>query len=291
MACARWGFSFLDMPLSEIAVSGLSFAYRDKTTLTDINLTVKNDAKLAILGANGSGKTTLAQFLAGWLPDGHTYGGSVTCDGRPWHEWPLAERATMVQLIGQIPVRHLSARAFTVREEVAFGPENLNLPLPEIRQRTERVLAQCRIEHLADRDPFTLSGGEQQRLVIAASLALHPKFLILDEPLTNLDPEAREHVLTLLDSLSSQCAVVLLETNPDIALAFADEYVLLGDARICARGSARDVLLNVLSLEKLGLPAVPRACRELGLFANLTDQELPLYLNELQQMAGAQSHA
>lgn len=279
------------MPLSEITVENLTFAYRDKPTLTNVSLSVKAGTRLAILGGNGSGKSTLAQFLAGWLPDGQSFSGSVTCDGRPWSAWSLADRATMVQLVGQIPVRHLSGRAFTVREEVAFGPENLNLPLADIRERTQRALAECRIEQLADRDPFTLSGGEQQRLVIAAALALQPKFLVLDEPLTNLDPEARNYVLTLLTELSKERAIVLFETNPDIALAFGDWFAFLDEGAIVVEGTGRDVLFNKLSTAKIGLPSVARACRELGLFAALPDEALPLTLGELKEMTKAQDNA
>lgn len=270
--------------MAGIAVSHLTFAFGDKPVLDNVSLEIRAGARLAILGGNGSGKTTLAHFLAGWLPDGRPHQGTVTCDGRPWTEWSLAERACAVQLVGQVPVRHLSGRAFTVREEVAFGPENLNLPISEIQARTERALAQCRLEQLAERDPFTLSGGEQQRLVIAAALALEPRFLVLDEPLTNLDPEAREHVLALLLSLPRDRAVVLLETSPDAALAFAEDFMLLDGGRITAHGSARDVLLHGCAVRTLGLPSIPRACRELGLFGELADSELPLSLDEAKEL-------
>lgn len=266
-----------------IAVSRLTFAFGDKPVLENVSLEVGAGARLAILGGNGGGKTTLAHFLAGWLPDGRPHHGTVTCDGKPWPDWSLAGRACAVQLVGQVPVRHLSGRAFTVREEVAFGPENLKLPLAEIRERTDKALAQCRLEALAERDPFTLSGGEQQRLVIAAALALEPRFLILDEPLSNLDPEAREHVLSLLLSLPRDRAVVMFETSPDAALAFAEEFIFLNDGRIAAHGSAHEVLLHPDAVRTLGLPSIPRACRELGLFGTFADNELPLTLDEATQ--------
>lgn len=275
--------------MSDIVVSGLGFAYRDRLVLADIDLVIEPGARLAILGGNGSGKTTLAKWLAGWLPDGGRHSGTVACDDRPWPQWTPAERAATVQLVGQIPQRHLSGRAFTVREEVAFGPENLNLPLAEIRARTERAMGECRIEHLADRDPFTLSGGEQQRLVIAAALALEPRFLILDEPLTNLDPDARGHILSLLSSLPPDRAVVLFDTSPDTALSVANQFQFMSEGQILARGNARQVLLHQETIRALGLPSVPRACRELALFDDLPDSDMPLSVDEARQRsAGGQ---
>lgn len=247
-----------------IEARNLSFGYRSRPVLDRVTLCVEPGARLAVLGANGSGKSTLAQWLAGWQGEGAS-SGHVHADGRPWRDWPLAERARAVQLVGQIPVQHLSGRAFTVWEEAAFGPENLALPVSEIKRRVDHALALCKLSHLSARDPFTLSGGEQRRLVLASALALEPRCLVLDEPLSNLDPEAREGVTAVLRALPAETALVVLETNPDIALSLASRFALLHEGRIAVEGSAREVLLHPLTVEAVGPPAVAQAYAELGL--------------------------
>jgi energy-coupling factor transport system ATP-binding protein len=267
--------------LALIEVSGLSFAYGERKVLDDVGFTVSPGERLAILGGNGSGKSTLAYWLAGWLPRaGAASSKAVLFDGRPWSALPLAERAGAVQLVGQIPAQHLSGRAFTVREEIAFGPENLGLPVSEIETRIAYALAVCRLEPLADRNPFTLSGGEQQRLVIAAALALKPAFLILDEPFTNLDPESRDHVISVLADLPDTVALVLFDTSPANALRLARTFAFLHEGRIAASGSMPDVLLHSDCVATIGLPPVTRAYLELagGGVAGVID--LPLTLED-----------
>ncbi len=226
--------------------------------LEGITLSVECGERLAILGANGSGKTTLAQCLAGWLP---VTQGKVTFEGREWKDWPLPQRASAVQLVGQLPVQQFSGREFTVCDEIAFGPGNLGLPVSEVLQRTKEALELCALTHLSNRDPFTLSGGEQQRAVIASALAMRPRLLILDEPVTNLDPSASEHVMQLLSELPHEITVVWLDTSPRIALEFARRFILLHKGRCVVDGSPREVLFHPESLETIGLPPPAEAAR------------------------------
>lgn len=194
-----------------IEIRGLSAAFGDAPVLDQLDLSVEAGATLAILGGNGSGKTTLARHLSGW-----SGGDAVRFDGRTLAERPIAERASLIQYVGQVPGRHLSGRAFSVRDEIAFGPENLLLPREEIARRVEAALERTRLAALAARDPFTLSGGEQQRLVLAAALAMEPEILVLDEPVSNLDPEAREEVLDILAELAGRVTLVWLDTSPTL---------------------------------------------------------------------------
>lgn len=265
-----------------IEAADLSFGYDGMKVLRHVGLRIESGERVAVLGGNGSGKSTLAQWLAGWLPlhGSPSSSGTVSCDGRPWSAFALAERARTVQMVGQIPAQHLSGRAFTVMEEVAFGPENLNLPLGEVESRARAALAACRLEGLADRNPFSLSGGEQQRLVIAAALALRPEILILDEPFTNLDPESRDHVMSVLRELPDSVTLVLFETNPTVALQFARRFALLQDGTIAVDGTAREVLLHPATRQVLGLPAMTRAFVELDAAKGLGNEELPLDLPE-----------
>ncbi|MCX5570260.1 ABC transporter ATP-binding protein [Kaistia nematophila] len=191
-----------------IEIRGLSAAFGDAPVLDQLDLSVEAGATLAVLGGNGSGKTTLARHLSGWSGSD-----AVRIDRRTLAERPIAERASLIQYVGQVPGRHLSGRAFSVRDEIAFGPENLLLPREEIARRVEAALVRTGLVPLAARDPFTLSGGEQQRLVLAAALAMEPEILVLDEPVSNLDPEARGEVLDILAELAGRVTLVWLDTS------------------------------------------------------------------------------
>jgi len=250
-----------------LEVDGLAFG----TILDGITLSIERGERLAILGANGSGKTTLAHCLAGWLPASR---GHVTFDGRAWKDWPLPRRAAAVQLVGQLPVQQLSGREFTVRDEIAFGPGNLGLPVSEVSDRTAEALELCGLAHLADRDPFTLSGGEQQRTVLAAALAMKPQLLILDEPVTNLDPSASGHVVQLVSELPPHITVVWLDTSPKTALEFAGRFILLRNGKCVVDGLPRTVLFHPESLAAIGLPPVAEAAR-LAAEAGLWPDGLP----------------
>jgi energy-coupling factor transporter ATP-binding protein EcfA2 len=245
-----------------IEVRDLHFSHGRKPVLNGIALSIKAGERVAILGGNGSGKSTLAHWLSGWLAPPAGSPDRVFWKGRPWRDYSICERAVAVQLVGQIPSQHLSGRAFTVSDEISFGPENLGWPVEEVIVRRDRALAACRLERLADRDPFTLSGGEQQRLVIAAALALNPALLILDEPFTNLDPESRAHLAAVLADLPPEVMLITFDTNPNTALLSASRFLLLHEGQIVADGDARTVLLADASVEALGLPAIARAFHE-----------------------------
>ncbi len=254
-----------------LEVTDLAFELAGRAILQGITLSIERGERVAILGANGSGKTTLAQCLAGWLP---TSPGQLTFEGREWKDWPLPQRAAAVQLVGQLPVQQLSGREFTVRDEIAFGPGNLGLSVSEVAARTEEVIELCGLTHLSDRDPFTLSGGEQQRTVIASALAMKPQLLILDEPVTNLDPSASKHVVQLVSELPPEITVVWLETSPKIALEFARRFMLLRNGKCVADGPARLVLLHPESLATIGLPP-PAEVAHLAAQAGLWPDDLP----------------
>lgn len=210
-----------------IEIRGLSAAFGDTSVLDQLDLSIEAGATLAILGGNGSGKSTLARYLSGWSGSD-----AVRIDGRMLAERSIAERASLIQYVGQVPGRHLSGRAFSVRDEIAFGPENLLLPREEIARRVEAALERTRLVALAARDPFTLSGGEQQRLVLAAALAMEPEILVLDEPVSNLDPEAREEVLDILAELAGRVTLVWLDTSPTLLRRFGGRQLRLEAGRL-----------------------------------------------------------
>jgi energy-coupling factor transporter ATP-binding protein EcfA2 len=249
--------------MAMIAVEDLVFRYpyAAQPVLDGVSIAFGAGERVAILGANGSGKTTFARFLAGLLPDGalRAERGSVSMDGRPWPAWTIAERSAAVQFVGQVPAQQLSGCAFTVYDEIAFGPCNLALPQAEVRARVDEALTVCNLRHLAARDPFTLSGGEQQRLSIGAALAMKPRVLVLDEPTSNLDPESRDAFIAQLDALPPGLTVIVFEVALRPAMALASRFVLFERGRIAIDGSAHDVLTDPRCVTTLGTTAVARA--------------------------------
>ena len=266
-----------------IDVDDLVFAYpaSEQPVLDGVRLTIDAGERIAIVAANGGGKTTLARWIAGLLPDGvlTAQRGTVRFEGRAWSDWSAAERAASVQFVGQVPAQQLTGCGFTVYEEIAFGPCNLALPEAEVRARIDEALGVCNLHHLAQRDPFTLSGGEQQRLSIAAALAMRPRVLILDEPTSNLDPESRDAFIVQLDALPSSLTVIVFEVSLRPSLALANRFVLLDAGRVVADGSPHDVLTHPRCIALLGMTAIMHAASDVQRAGRWPDAiDLPLTL-------------
>lgn len=172
-------------------------------------------------GGNGSGKSTLASMLSGAVPEHR--GGSIAGEVRVLGE-DVTSRSCLawspdVQAVQQNPVLSLSGCTFTVREEVAFGPENLALPPAEIRARVERALDLAGIAHLGDRNPACLSGGEAQKLALASALAMNPRLLVLDEAFSRIHPADRHSLASVLrrQAMETGSALVVLEKPGNVS--------------------------------------------------------------------------
>ena len=285
------------MALIEIDNLHFSWLPEGPEVLAGINLKIEAGERLAILGANASGKSTLAQWIAGWLPGTRsgTGAGGLTVQGKPYSAHDEAARPGLAQFTGQVPMQQLSGFAFTVFDEIAFGPGNLGLPEPEIRARIADALRICNLEALQDRDPFSLSGGEQQRLSIAAALAMQPEILVLDEPTSNFDPESRDALLEQIGRLPAGLTIVLADATLSTALRLASRFVLMDAGRLVFDGDAAALLAHPRTAEIFGLPEVWQAAAQLqagGVWPATTPlphsaQEAISLLRPLLQNAGA----
>lgn len=216
----------------------IQYAGAARPALEDLSLVVGPGDAIWLAGATGAGCTTLLLAAAGFAPrlTGGSRRGSVEVLG---HD-PAVETRTLagrLALLGASPAAQLSGVAATVEEEVAFGPANLGWARTRIDAAVAQALARTGVQHLAARAPTTLSGGELQRVVLAASLVLEPALWLLDEPLSALDPDAAEGVLRVLrDELRRGAAVLLATDDAEVARRLTTRTVVLQDGRLAAEG-------------------------------------------------------
>ncbi len=239
-----------------LAVRELSVRYPGRATdaLRSVSLAVEPGEVVGVSGRNGAGKSTLALAVAGLVPRviRARVSGSVTVDGEPVVGTDPARRRHRVGIVFPSPHNQISATKFTVREELAFGLENLGVPRAEMDERIDRVMAELAIEHLADRYPFHLSGGEQQRVAIAGVLVMGSEVLVLDEPTAHLDPAGVAVVAGILRREAAGGIAVLVAEHAVPVLAEAPRCLLLDRGRAVAEGRP-GIVLGSSVLGPLGL--------------------------------------
>ncbi|ASJ11063.1 ABC transporter ATP-binding protein [Thermococcus sp. P6] len=216
---------------------------------------------VALVGKNGSGKTTLAKHFNGLLKPTE---GRVTVDGMDTREHTVAELSRVVGYVFQNP-EHMFFEENVFRE-VAFGPRNLGLSEEEVEDRVRWALKAVNLEGYEDRSPYSLSGGEKQRLAIAAVLAMKPRYLILDEPTTGLDERNARSVRETIGELRKAGHGILLITHDmELVLELAERVVLLHGGRKRFDGSPAGFFSLELHDYGLEKPELLRIAEKLGL--------------------------
>jgi energy-coupling factor transport system ATP-binding protein len=240
-----------------ISLREISFTYDGgaRPALDGVTLTVAAGQIHAIVGLAGAGKSTLAALCAGFMPAffrGELHG-SASVAGQDVLSAAAGTLAGHVALVGPDAFSQISGARFSVFEEVAFGLENLGVPVEAMVERIEWALAALELGELRDRSPYALSGGQQQRLAIASALALRPAVLALDEPTAQLDPTAIARLGALLRSLAAQGVTILVaEHRLEWAAEFADRVSVLHQGQIVAEGGPE--VLADQALPAIGLP-------------------------------------
>lgn len=219
--------------------------------LKGIDLTIKKGEFIALLGRNGSGKTTFSKQLNAILRPAE---GTVTVDEMGTKDADkLYEIRQRVGMVFQNPDNQMVAAS--VEEEVAFGPENLGMESDTIVSRVKQALEQVRMWKRRKTAPNHLSGGQKQRIAIAGILAMHPDYIVLDEPTAMLDPKGRKEVMESLQRLNrEQEMTVILITHDMEEAALASRVVLLADGQVRFDGTpeeffGRDALLVEMGME------------------------------------------
>jgi energy-coupling factor transporter ATP-binding protein EcfA2 len=241
-----------------ISLQNFSYTYPgiEQPALRDLSLEIPEGQFCGVVGGNGAGKSTLCFALSGFVPQffrGKT-SGSLQVAGNDVLKTPLGELAGQVGLVFQNPFNQISGARFSVRDEIAFGLENLGLPREEIARRVDGVFKDLDLLELAERSPFELSGGQQQRVAIASVLAMQPKVLVLDEPTSQLDPKSTEEIFNILNMIAERKAatVILVEHKLEWIATFAERVLVMDAGRLVLDGTPREILSSV-ELTKLGV--------------------------------------
>lgn len=257
----------------ELALKGVSFS-------------AKKGEFVGIVGPNEAGKSTLCLASNGLIP--HSLGGElegdVLVEGIDIKTKKVAQLAEYAGLVFSDPEAQLSQ--MTVWEEIAFGPANLGLPKEEIFNRVELILNLLKIEPLRNRSPFSLSGGEQQKVAIASVFAMMPDILVLDEPTSNLDPKGTEEVFETVRELNKQqnITVLMVEHKVELLAKHADRIIFMDQGQILLDGRPGTVFghVDLIQKRKMNIPQATEVAfildKEYGLWG---DKEYPVTIEEL----------
>ena len=256
--------------MSEIFIhtENLSFAYKDEEgkiespALRGVSVDIREGEYVAVLGHNGSGKSTFAKLLNLILEPTE---GRLVIDGFDLTDHELTDEEVLalrrkVGMVFQNPDNQLVATI--VEEDVAFGPENLGVPMPELRERVDRAIEMVGMTEYAQHEPHRLSGGQKQRVAIAGVIAMLPKCIVFDESTAMLDPGGRREVLDTIRMLNREQGITVLNiTHYMDEAALADRVIVINDGELLMDGTPDEIFARRDELLQVGLE-VPQ-CAEL----------------------------
>ncbi len=246
-----WGVSTVNDLIFEL--KDVYYSYLGKfPALCDINMTIRQGEKIAIIGANGTGKSTLLHLLDGLIfPDR----GEVKAFEALLTEDFINDNESSRNFRGKVGLvfQNADIQLFcsTVREDIVFGPLQLGLKDDEVQKRLLKISQLLGIEHLLDRVPYQLSVGEKRKVALATVFAIDPDVLILDEPTAGLDPLTVRHIIDLIIQANQKGKTIITSTHDlHIVGEIADTvYVFNKDKRIVRAGAGKDILNDKLFLE------------------------------------------
>ncbi len=274
--------------MAYVTAEHLKYKYpgSDALALDDLSFSVEKGELIGIIGKNGSGKSSLCQAIAGLIPSFYkgAYGGRLLLGDLEVRSADADELCSKVGIVFQNPFNQVTGAKLTLYEEIAFGLENMGIPRPEMKERVEAAMAFLHISEYRDRYPFDLSGGQMQRMAIAGILAMRPEIMVLDEPVSQLDPQGRREVFAAVRSLSRQgITIFMAEHNMEQIADFSDRVMLLHAGRLVAMDTPSR-LFSRDDLEEYGVcpPVFTRLARALGI--RKADGTWPVTLAEAKEL-------
>ncbi|OTA27016.1 hypothetical protein B9G54_03035 [Alloscardovia macacae] len=256
-----------------LELSHVSFSYDGKhDVLQDISLTVPRGQWLTIVGANGSGKSTLSRLLSAVsAPTSGTLTvlGNTLFDTDGVHRDAYIRARHGLSYVTQNPEDHIVGA--TVKDDVAFEPENLGFAPCDTASAVQHALGQTGMLAFSDTDPQHLSGGQQQRVAIASALAASPDLLILDEPFAYVDMAARRSILSSLSAQHSRGVTIIIITHHESVAALGERVITLGDGRIVQDGKPTSASADEsISAERIPVPVQNEVAQPVLAAKNLT---------------------
>ena len=271
--------------MTRIRVENLKYKYPNSSTfaLDDLSFTIEKGQFIGIAGMNTAGKTTLCYALSGLIPHFFkgSYGGDVFISEMEVFTHDISDITAKVGLVFENPFSQMTGAKFAVYDEIAFGLENLGIPREEMHARIQESMRLLDIEALRDSNPFSLSGGQMQRVAIASVIAMKPDILILDEPTSQLDPQGSAEVFRVVENLSKEgMTIVMVEQKIEKLAAYADKVFLMHDGKLIDAGTPAEIFsrddLQTFGVEPPIYTTVARALhlgnKETGLYPISLDE-------------------
>ena len=230
-----------------IHAKNISFSYPDgNQALNKVNIDIKTGTTVAVVGANGAGKSTLLSLLIGI----HTAKeGEIQIAGISMEKKNLEEIRKKVGFVFQNPDDQLfMARVY---DDITFGPRNFGYSTEEITKMADKAIETMKIEHLKDRAPHKLSGGEKRNVAIAAVLAMNPEVLLFDEPNSYLDPKNRRNFIHAMSEL--QHTKLIATHDLDMVLDLCQRVIILRKGEVFADGDPMELFRDMELMERSGL--------------------------------------
>lgn len=264
--------------LSRLEIQNISYYYPEKQfpALKNINFSLAGGEFILLAGGTGSGKSSLARVLAGLIPDfyGGKFKGRIFFNGKELRKAESHFLCSKVGMVFQDPEKQLIMTS--VEAEIAFGLENLGLPQPEMLRRVAEVMSFLDLTHLKHEFTANLSGGQKQKVALAAVLAMKPSILILDEPTSQLDPLSAEEFLNLIERLNKELGytVLLIEQRLERCIHMADRLVLMDKGEIICNKPAAEAVRWQAAHKQPFIPPVAH------FFAKIDHPTVPLTVKE-----------
>lgn len=235
-----------------ISMNNVSYSYptSEGMVIKNIDLSLEKGKFYALVGRNGSGKTTICNIIRGFIP--HFYKGDLTGDvivnDKNIKDEDLGSLALEIGYVFQNPFNQISGIKETVFEELAYGLENFGVKREEMIERVNGIIDIVNLADLKDKNPMELSGGQQQRVALASILIMDPEIIVIDEPTSQLDPQATESVFKIIEFMKNKGkTIILVEHKMDLIAEFADEIIIIDEGEV----KLHDVTEKVLTDSRL----------------------------------------